>query len=475
MERFAVSIFPLAKPEEWREFCETAAHGERAEAHREFLRRLGITREHIFHQSTPAGDLMVLVHEGVTQSEVADKLGSMMQNPTSEHERYIATHVIPELHGVDPTAGPPPEAQHVASIDASVGGGTQMSTAIDHHAQADGSGRDVSPEDILHLGMGFWGSRALLSAVELGLFSELTASGPLAGQELRERLGLHERGARDFFDALVALGILDRIDGHYINTAATDRFLDRAKPTYVGGILEMAAARLYGFWESLTEGLRTGTPQNEIKSGGAFFDVVYSDPARLREFLKAMTGISAGDAQAIAASFPFSRYQTFIDIGCAEGCVPASVAHAHPHITGGGFDLPVVEPHFARYVESAGLADQLRFYPGDFFADPLPSADVLCMGHILHDWDIEGKHELLRKAYAALPAGGALIVYESIIDNDRRENAFGLLMSLNMLIETPAGFDYTAQDCETWMRDVGFRETSVHPLAGPDSMVVGIK
>jgi hypothetical protein len=100
---------------------------------------------------------------------------------------------------------------------------------------------------------------------------------------------------------------------------------------------------------------------------------------------------------------------------------------------------------------------------------------VLVMGHILHDWDLGQKKGLIAKAYAALPAGGALLVYEALIDDERRQNAFGLLMSLNMLIETPGGFDYTGADCRGWMREAGFRDTRVEHLVGPDSMVVGVK
>lgn len=332
-----------------------------------------------------------------------------------------------------------------------------------------------TPEPILQLGMAFWGSKTLLSAIELGVFQTL-AHGPLDGEALRQRLGLHPRSAADFFDALVALGMLERADGQYANTAETDLFLDPAKPTYVGGMLEMANHRLYPFWGSLTEGLRTGGPQNEVNHGGDFFTELYRDPQRLREFLRAMTGISAGANHAIAAQFPWQRHETFIDIGCAEGHLPVAVARTHPHIRGGGYDLPAVQAGFEEFVESAGLSDRLAFHPGDFFADDkLPSADVLAMGHILHDWGLDTKRELLEKAHRALPDGGALIVYDAVIDDERRHNAFGLLMSLNMLIETEAGFDYTGADCCGWMRDVGFRETYVEPLAGPDSMVVGIK
>ena len=334
---------------------------------------------------------------------------------------------------------------------------------------------DLTPDRIIDLGSAFWGAKTLLSAVELGVFSEL-AKGPLDGETLRGRLGLHPRSARDFLDALVALGMLVRDRERYANTPETDLFLDRAKPSYMGGLLEMLNVRLYGFWGSLTEALRTGQPQNEAKLGGGdLFTALYSDPARLRLFLQAMTGVSLGAARAMAQKFPWKKYRTFIDIGAAQGGLPVQVALANRHLSGGGFDLPVVGPIFKEYVASFGLGDRLRFQPGDFFTDPLPAADVLVMGHILHDWDLDEKRTLLRKVYATLEPGGALIVYEAIIDDERRRNAFGLLMSLNMLIETRGGFDYTGADCADWMRAVGFRETYVEHLVGNDSMVVGIK
>jgi O-methyltransferase domain/Dimerisation domain len=334
---------------------------------------------------------------------------------------------------------------------------------------------DLFPDRIVELGTAFWGAKTLLSAVELGVFSEL-AQGPLDGETLRARLGIHPRSARDFFDALVALGMLVRERDRYANTAETDLFLDPAKPSYMGGLLEMLNFRLYGFWASLTEALRTGQPQNEAKSGGGdLFAALYSDPVRLRLFLQAMTGVSLGAARAMAQKFPWRNHQTFIDVGAAQGGLPVQVALANAHLTGGGFDLPVVGPIFQEYVASFGLSDRLHFQAGDFFTDPLPGADVLVMGHILHDWDLDEKRNLLRKAHAALERGGALIVYEAIIDDERRRNAFGLLMSLNMLIETRGGFDYTGADCAGWMREVGFRETSVVHLVGNDSMVVGMK
>ena len=332
----------------------------------------------------------------------------------------------------------------------------------------------ITPEKIMQLGMAFWGSKALLSAVELGVFSELGDTA-VDVEALRNRLGLHPRSARDFFDALVSLGMLDRRDGLYTNTPETALYLDKAKPSYIGGFLEMANARLYRHWGSLTEGLRTGQPQNEVKEGGSFFDTLYSDPVKLKQFLQSMTGISMGASQAIAQKFPWKDYLTFIDIGCAQGGLPVQIAQTHSHLTGAGFDLAVVKTIYEEYVASFGLSDRLRFISGDFFKDALPKADVLIMGHILHDWNLEEKKQLVGKAFDALPAGGALIIYEALIDDDRRTNAFGLLMSLNMLIELPGGFDYTGADCSGWLRKAGFRETRVEHLLGPDSMVIGIK
>ena len=330
-------------------------------------------------------------------------------------------------------------------------------------------------DHILQIGLGFWASKTLLSAVEMELFTEL-AKHPQDLESLQGRLGLHPRSARDFLDALVALGLLERRDCQYFNTPSTDFFLDKRKSSYVGGVLEMANLRLYPFWNHLTAALRTGEPQNEVRDGGPnFFAALYADPERLRGFLKAMTGLSKGANRIIASRISWKNYATVLDVGTAQGDLIVQVALANSHISGIGFDLPEVAPIFEDYVAANGLSSRVAFQAGSFFRDTLPNADVVMMGHILHDWSLEEKQLLIRKAFEALPSGGALIVYESIIDDDRSENVFGLLMSLNMLIETPSGFDYTAADCIGWMKAAGFRETRVERLLGPDSMVVGFK
>jgi SAM-dependent methyltransferase len=327
--------------------------------------------------------------------------------------------------------------------------------------------------------MGFFASKVLLSAVELGLFSAL-ADGPRTGAELEQALGLHPRATYDFLDALVAIGMLEREgDGEsarYANTQETALYLDRASPRYVGGILEMANARLYRFWADLTPALRTGEPQNEVKhSGRPMFDELYADPARLEQFMDAMRGVSMANFEAFANKFDFAPYSSMADIGGATGQLSAIVAARHPHLACASYDLPVVRPIAERRIAEAGLADRVAAREIDFLKEEFPSADLITMGMILHDWNLDHKKALIAKAYRALPEGGALVAIENIIDDPRRENAFGLLMSLNMLIEFGDAFDFTGADFTQWCLEAGFKRCEILPLAGPASAAIAYK
>jgi hypothetical protein len=338
---------------------------------------------------------------------------------------------------------------------------------------------ELDPSHIMQVGMGFWPSKTVLSAVELELFTQLGAEA-MTGEEIRERLDLHPRAIYDFLDTLVALRFLDRdgegTAGRYRNTNDTAAFLDKRSPSYIGGILEMANARLYLFWGDLTEALRSGEPQNEIKhTGQPMFDELYSDPARLEQFMAAMQGVSLGNFHALAEKFDFSKYETVCDIGGATGQLCTILAERHPHLRCISYDLPVVAPIAENHIAAAGLSDRVATASGDFFADPVPRADVITMGLILHDWNLDRKMQLIRAAYEALPDGGAFIIIENLIDDARRENAFGLMMSLNMLIEFGDAFDFTGSDFAGWCREVGFREVEIVPLTGPSSAGIAYK
>ena len=383
-------------------------------------------------------------------------------------------------------AGASRQAPHDRPTPASVsaGGGSAPVGFLIDLAKPSNGGTSLpeiapSPEHILQIGMGFWASKTLLSAVELDLFTVLGA-GRMTAADIGERVGLHPRSRSDFLDALVSIGLLAR-DGNgtqarYTNTTDTATFLDHRSPTYLGGILEMANSRLYGFWGDLTEALRTGQPQNEAKTaGGDFFGALYADEQRLEEFLRAMQGIQTGNFLALLNRVDLSSVATLCDVGGANGILSALAAQRHPHLRAITFDLPPVEPIAKRTLVAMGVDDRVTPIGGDFFVDDLPTSDVIVMGNILHDWDSDQKQALINKAYRSLNNDGRLIVIENIIDNARRHNSFGLLMSLNMLIETPGGSDYTGAQYDQWCREAGFGRTEIVPLVGPTSAAVAYK
>ena len=339
--------------------------------------------------------------------------------------------------------------------------------------------KQVTPSNIMQIGMGFWASKTLLTAVNLGVFTEL-AGGALSGKEIQDRLKLHHRSLYDFLDTLVALGFLERTGlketATYSNSPDSDLFLDKQKPSYIGGLLEMANNRLYPFWNDLEESLKTGKPQNETKDGGPpLFEAIYADQDRLREFIHAMGGAQAGNFMTLARAFDFSGYKTLCDIGGSGANLSIIAAKNNAHINCISFDLPPVSPIAAENVTRFGLEDRIEVVSGDFFIDDFPKADVITMGNILHDWGYEDKLLLIKKAYTALPEGGAFIVIENIIDDHRNTNAFGMLMSLNMAIETDQGYDFSALDFKKWSAEAGFKETQVLPLTGPSSAIIAYK
>ena len=337
----------------------------------------------------------------------------------------------------------------------------------------------LDPTHIMQTATAFWASKVLLTAVELGLFTKL-GDGAMTAPQLGDALGLHPRGTYDFFDALVALKFLNRDgdgpEGRYKNTPETGAFLNKKSPSYIGGLPEMLNARLFGFWNGLGTALKTGKPQNEIKhTGKPMFEELYANEARLGQFLEAMTGFQTANFMLLAEKFDFSKYKTVSDIGGALALLSRVVGERHRHLTFTSFDLPPVLPHAQKHIKAAGMSDRIAVASGDFFKNELPKADVVTMGNILHDWNLEKKKVLIRKAYAALPDGGAFIAIENLIDDARRENVFGLLMSLNMLIEFGDAFDYTGENFREWCSEAGFKRFEFINLAGPTSAAIAYK
>jgi len=337
----------------------------------------------------------------------------------------------------------------------------------------------LDPSHIMQTATAFWASKVLLTAVELDLFTTLN-DGEMTASQLGNTIGLHPRGTYDFFDALVALKFLNRdgdgLEGKYRNTPETASFLNKESPVYIGGLPEMLNTRLFGFWNNLGDALKTGQPQNEVKHGGkSIFEELYSNQASLGEFLDAMTGFQAANFGQLAEKFDFAKYKTVSDIGGALALLSRITGARHQHLTFNSFDLPPVAPLAQKHIDASDMGKRIKVVAGDFFKDELPKADVITMGNILHDWNLDNKKMLIKKAYDALPEGGALIAIENLIDDARRENVFGLLMSLNMLIEFGDAFDYTGADFREWCSEAGFKRFEFIQLAGPTSAAVAYK
>lgn len=337
---------------------------------------------------------------------------------------------------------------------------------------------DLHPARIMQIGAGFMPARVLLTAVELELFTMLADRGATAAQ-IAAKLGLASHVA-DFLDTLVALELLAR-DGDgpgsvYRNTPETAAFLDQQSPMYIGGLLDMLGKRLYRSWADFTDALRTGRATSELAQGGDdVFESLYADIDSADKFLRAMEAGQVASFAALAEKFDFASRQHLCDVGGGNGALSIAVARRHPHLRCTTFDLPAVAPVTRRRLESAGLLDRIEIASGSFFTDPLPGADVITMGNILHDWGLDKKRALIARVHDALPANGVFIAIENVIDDARRTNVQGLIMSLNMLIETGEGFDYTGAQFDAWCREAGFRRTEIVPLAGSTSAAIAYK
>jgi hypothetical protein len=327
---------------------------------------------------------------------------------------------------------------------------------------------------------GIYITKILRAAVQLELFTLLDKK-PLSGEEIRTSLNLHGRGLYDFLDTLVSLGLLNRegngTNGRYFNTQEVSIFLVKHSSQYIGWSLEHMMGVLEQSWGKLVDALKTGNPQRQgLKDTGKdLFDVAYDNEKKSQTFVEGMNFTQMGSFNDFAEKFNFSRYSVLCDIGGSNALFSILVAEKNTHMKFINFDLPAIEPYARKKIEEAGLTDRIKVVSGDFFEGSLPKADIYTMGNILHDWGIAQKKQLISKSYNALPDGGALVVLESIIDDERRENTKGFLMSLNMLLTTKEGFDFTASDFKSWATKAGFKKIDLLPLDGLSDAIIAYK
>jgi len=325
---------------------------------------------------------------------------------------------------------------------------------------------DVStPAGILRLGNAFCDAQALLTAVELDLFGQLH-KGPATLEEIRTGLGLHGRGLHDFLTLLTSLGLIELRDGRYSNAEGSDKYLVREVPTYIGGFLMRSSRNLYPAWGKLDQALRTG----EKQSGGEFLALTKM-PGLLKQFIGMMDALTTQLAPELSAAVDWSGFRTLLDVGGCRGNLAAQLVKAAPHLEGHVFDLPPMEPFFDENVNELGLTGALTFHGGSFFDQPLPPADVVVIGHVLHDWDESQRAFLINKAFEAVNPGGALLVYDRMLD-DSENLVENLVISLDMLLVTDGGSEYPAEEIHRVARAAGFAATTEQRLGDYDTLVI---
>jgi hypothetical protein len=338
---------------------------------------------------------------------------------------------------------------------------------------------EPSPEHIMQVATGFWGTKVLGAAVDLELFTAL-ADGGLQASEIEQDLNLHPRATRDFLDTLASLGFLERDgdgdDPRYRNTLETAAFLNKDDPRYIGGAIDIFNQQTYDVWGGLEESLQTGNPQGVIdETGDPLWEEMYDDPEELEAFAEGMAGLSKGNFIAFTEQFDFSDYDSMTDVGGALADLSRIVARREPHLSITTTDLPEVTELARERIQAAGLNDRIDAVSSDYLDDPIPEADLVTGSLILHQENLETKKRLMEKFYDAVNPGGTFVAIDHIIDDERRENTMGLMMSLNMLVYYGDAFDYTGEQFMTWAEEAGFDDVQIQHLNGPASMGIAHK
>lgn len=315
--------------------------------------------------------------------------------------------------------------------------------------------------EILQLNVAYTRARVLHTALELGLF-EFLSEGPRTEAEVREYCGLRSHLVSDWLDALSGLDLLSHDGGRYANTPRSEHFLVPGKPHYIGGSVLQHGRVHYELWSDFGDALRDGkaTSGRNITAGAVVEE--QPDLDRARRFLDHMDTFNQFVATQLSQALDWSEVKTFVDVGGARGNVAAQLALHHPNLTGTVFDVPGVEPLFDEHMAVRGMTGRIGFAGGDFFNDPLPGADVVVFGHVLHDHPAESRKKLLAQAFGALPPGGTLLVYDAMLDDDSEVAAF--LQSLVCSVILDGGSEYRVRDISAWAEELGFEVQHVIPL-----------
>ncbi|MBV8553841.1 MAG: hypothetical protein JOY54_21275 [Acidobacteriaceae bacterium] len=318
-------------------------------------------------------------------------------------------------------------------------------------------------------------SKVMFTAVRLGIFDQLEAAPQKAGA-LAHKLHLNPEALTRLLDACVALRLLVRDDSGYRNTPSASRYLIRTSPNTFSGYIEYSDQSLYKLWDHLDDAVREGTNRwaQTFGSKDALFDYYYRDPAATANFVRAMNGFGQLASPLIVRAFDLSRFTHLADLGGATGHLAIAACEAYPNMRATVLDLPRVEPLAREYIATSSVAERVSFVTADFFADPLPPADLYSLGRILHDWDDARIHALLRKIFAALPSAGGLLVAEALIDDDRSGPVYAFMQDINMMVCTD-GRERTAEEYGALLEAAGFAQVEARRTGSLVDAVLAIK
>lgn len=329
---------------------------------------------------------------------------------------------------------------------------------------------------LMALSSGFWAFKTPAAAHELDLFSHLAGGAGTTVAELAQALGLHPRPAEMLLIGCTALGLLEKTDGRYRNTPLSEAYLVRGKPYYFGGFVQMADKRLYAGWDRLAEALRTNRPTTwDPARQSSIFDG--EDPTMLALFWEAMHSLSKMTARKRGEAVDLAHFRRLLDIGGGSGAYDIELCKQYGTLRATVFDLPHVAVIAVGKIAEAGLTDRIETAGGSFF-DTLPKDhDVHLLSMILHDWDEAKNRALLRRSFEALPSGGAVVISQLLVNDERTGPAPAALMSLNMLIETEGGRNYTPAEYSAWLEEAGFRHIGTVWFEAPaaNGAVIGRK
>ena len=332
-----------------------------------------------------------------------------------------------------------------------------------------------NPAPVLNLILAFRGSKTMFTTVSMGIFDRLDEGGADAATLARE-LGANADALERLLDSCVALGLIQKVGTVYSNLSVAGTYLTRSSPNTLAGYILYSDRALYPLWGNLEAAIRQGTNRWEQTFGGrtSIFEHFFRTEEARRDFLSGMNGFGQLSSPAVVAAFDLGRFHRLVDLGGGTGHLTLTACARYPKLQGAVFDLPAAIATARECVERSPERSRVSLIAGDFFTDPLPEADLFALGRILHDWGEDKVLTLLRKVWQRLPSGGALLIAEKILDDNKTGPLLALMQSLNMLVGTE-GKERTLAEYTALLRQGGFTQVEGRITTAPLDAILALK